>query len=91
MVTLVLLKVYSFLFQTVTKLVELVNKMDAWITEIPPIDQPQRFGNKAYRDWFARLKEVGSSGDVWFTKSVFTNITWMYQISLYFFYTCYSV
>ena len=33
--------------------------LDKWIDEIPPVDQPQRFGNKAYRTWFSRVEEVG--------------------------------
>ncbi|XP_064616255.1 serine/threonine-protein phosphatase 2A activator-like [Liolophura sinensis] len=43
--------------QTVEKLLELLEILDTWIDEIPPIDQPQRFGNKAFRDWFKRLEE----------------------------------
>lgn len=30
-----------------------LNKM---VDETPPLDQPQRFGNKAYRDWFEKMK-----------------------------------
>ena len=41
------------------QMVALLDELDKWITDIPPIDQPQRFGNKAFRDWFARLTEVG--------------------------------
>ena len=44
--------------QTTEKLIELLNTLDKWIDEIPPIDQPQRFGNKAFRDWFQKLKDV---------------------------------
>lgn len=36
----------------------MLDKMSNWIDEIPPIDQPQRFGNKAFRDYFKRVKEV---------------------------------
>jgi serine/threonine-protein phosphatase 2A activator len=39
-------------------LVKIMDTISQWIDEIPPIDQPQRFGNKAYRDWFKRLEEV---------------------------------
>ena len=35
--------------------------MSKWIDEIPPIQQPQRFGNKAFRDWTARLKQNAES------------------------------
>ncbi|XP_065829499.1 serine/threonine-protein phosphatase 2A activator-like isoform X2 [Oscarella lobularis] len=37
-------------------LVDLLSKLDKWIDEIPPIDQPQRFGNKAFRTWHERLE-----------------------------------
>ncbi|CAG5131303.1 unnamed protein product [Candidula unifasciata] len=43
----------------VEKLHGLLEVLDKWVDEIPPIDQPQRFGNKAFRTWFARLKEKG--------------------------------
>ncbi|XP_002736325.1 serine/threonine-protein phosphatase 2A activator-like [Saccoglossus kowalevskii] len=43
--------------ETCQKLVEMLNMLDKWIDEIPPIDQPQRFGNKAFRDWFNRMSE----------------------------------
>ncbi|KAK6979615.1 serine/threonine-protein phosphatase 2A activator [Biomphalaria glabrata] len=43
----------------VEKLIEILDKLDTWIDEIPPIDQPQRFGNKAFRIWFQKLSEEG--------------------------------
>ena len=33
------------------KVVGLVRTMSSWIDEIPPIQQPMRYGNKAFRDW----------------------------------------
>ena len=44
--------------QATKKAVNMLETLDKWIDEIPPTDQPQRFGNKAYRTWFARLEEV---------------------------------
>ena len=44
--------------QASTKLVTLLDTMKSWIDEIPPTDQPQRFGNKAYRTWFEKLEQV---------------------------------
>lgn len=38
-------------------LMELLQKLDKLIEETPPIQQPQRFGNQAYRDWFKKMKE----------------------------------
>ncbi|PNF39426.1 Serine/threonine-protein phosphatase 2A activator [Cryptotermes secundus] len=42
----------------VTKgMVSLLDKLDVWIEETPPIEQPQRFGNQAFRTWYKRVKE----------------------------------
>lgn len=30
--------------------------LNRMVDETPPLDQPQRFGNKAYRDWFDKMK-----------------------------------
>lgn len=37
---------------------KLLDTLNSWIDDIPPIDQPQRFGNKAFRSWHAQLVEV---------------------------------
>ncbi|XP_063233666.1 serine/threonine-protein phosphatase 2A activator isoform X2 [Bacillus rossius redtenbacheri] len=37
--------------------VALLDKLDVWIDEVPPIEQPQRFGNKAFRTWIDKLRE----------------------------------
>ena len=42
----------------VGQVVELLNVLDKWIDEIPPTEQPQRFGNKSFRAWYNKLKEV---------------------------------
>lgn len=31
--------------------------MEGWFAEFPPIEQPQRFGNKAFRQWWAKVNE----------------------------------
>lgn len=36
--------------------------LDRWIDETPPVDQPSRFGNKAFRTWYAKVDQVGRSG-----------------------------
>lgn len=41
----------------VSGLLDLLDTLDKWIDEIPPQVQAQRFGNKAFRTWFARLQE----------------------------------
>ena len=42
----------------IKSILEVLSTFDKWIDEIPPIDQPQRFGNKAYRIFYDKLKEV---------------------------------
>ena len=44
--------------ESIKKLVQLLEQLDRWIDEIPPTDQPQRFGNKSFRIWFQRLSDV---------------------------------
>ncbi|XP_025060815.1 serine/threonine-protein phosphatase 2A activator isoform X3 [Alligator sinensis] len=43
--------------EPVKKLVDLLNTLDRWIDETPPVDQPSRFGNKAFRTWYAKLDQ----------------------------------
>ncbi|KAF8824694.1 hypothetical protein HHX47_DHR7000444 [Lentinula edodes] len=47
--------------QAVLSMVTLIDTLDSWIEEIPPLISPQRFGNLAFRTWGARLEEVSSS------------------------------
>lgn len=42
----------------VNNVVQMLNKFDEWITEIPPTEQPQRFGNKSFRTWHEKLQQV---------------------------------
>ncbi|XP_031848444.1 serine/threonine-protein phosphatase 2A activator [Nomia melanderi] len=39
--------------------IAMLNEFDEWITQIPPTNQPQRFGNKSFRIWYERLQEHG--------------------------------
>ncbi|CAK4085225.1 unnamed protein product [Aphanomyces euteiches] len=41
--------------QNVESVCTLLATLSTWIDEIPPIAQPMRFGNKAFRDWYDRL------------------------------------
>ncbi|XP_053473881.1 serine/threonine-protein phosphatase 2A activator isoform X1 [Ictalurus furcatus] len=43
--------------ETVEKLMSLLGTLDRWIDETPPVDQPSRFGNKAYRTWYSKLEQ----------------------------------
>lgn len=38
-------------------ILQMLDKVAKLLDETPPIDQPQRFGNKAYRDWFFKIKD----------------------------------
>ena len=53
-----LILVIFIYLQTCQKLINILETLDKWLEEIPPTDQPQRFGNKAFRDWYKRLDEV---------------------------------
>ena len=45
----------------VTKVVELLQQLSSWVSEVPPEAHPQRFGNKAFRVWHARVKDSAAS------------------------------
>lgn len=51
--------------QAIEKLVALLDTLDRWIDETPPVDQPSRFGNKAYRTWYAKLDQVSLTVRAW--------------------------
>lgn len=51
-------RVIGCLLQIIEKLLELVETLSQWIDETPPIDQPQRFGNKAFTKWWERIRDV---------------------------------
>ena len=33
------------------------NDLHQYLKEVPPIQQPMRFGNKAFKDWFERAEK----------------------------------
>jgi serine/threonine-protein phosphatase 2A activator len=33
-----------------------LDKLEKWLDEVPPVDQPMRFGNKAFRTWMDKIK-----------------------------------
>ncbi|CAK0848189.1 unnamed protein product [Prorocentrum cordatum] len=39
---------------------QLLGELEGWIGDFPPLAQPMRFGNKAFRQWHARLVERGA-------------------------------
>jgi serine/threonine-protein phosphatase 2A activator len=36
----------------------MLDTLNDWIDEFPPLDNPQRFGNKAFRLWAQKLAKV---------------------------------
>lgn len=40
------------------KLAAWLDTLEAWITEIPPLQQKMRFGNTAFRTWHEKLQQV---------------------------------
>lgn len=42
----------------VNAIVDMLQVLNKWVDEIPPIQQPQRFGNQAFRTWYEKLKAV---------------------------------
>ncbi|KAL5483732.1 hypothetical protein EMCRGX_G020141 [Ephydatia muelleri] len=45
----------------IDRLLAMLEKLSLWVDEIPPIQQPQRFGNQAFRKWRDRLSENAQS------------------------------
>lgn len=43
--------------ENVTKILNLLDKIELLMDEFPPVDQPQRFGNTAFRDWLIKVKQ----------------------------------
>ncbi|KAG0173205.1 hypothetical protein DFQ28_001240 [Apophysomyces sp. BC1034] len=39
------------------RIMAMLDELDAWLSEFPPLDNPQRFGNKAFRQWLQKLEE----------------------------------
>jgi serine/threonine-protein phosphatase 2A activator len=44
--------------ETVQNIMDLLEKLSKLIDDTPPIPQPQRFGNKAFKTWLTQVKEV---------------------------------
>lgn len=42
----------------VIKLLEILKKLEDLARETPPIEQPQRFGNSAFRCWYQKMRAV---------------------------------
>lgn len=44
-------------FPVLQRLVDMLNELHSWVDDVPPAQQPMRFGNTAFRTWHARLTE----------------------------------
>ena len=42
----------------IDKLLKVMEKLSRWVDEMPPVEQPQRFGNKAFRNWWEKVRDV---------------------------------
>ncbi|KZS94207.1 Phosphotyrosyl phosphatase activator [Sistotremastrum niveocremeum HHB9708] len=47
--------------EAITATLKLLDQLESWIADIPPLDTPQRFGNRAFISWGDRLKERAPS------------------------------
>lgn len=47
--------------ESVKAVLSLLSTLDKWIDEIPPLDQPSRFGNMAFRKWIERLEKESAN------------------------------
>jgi len=43
--------------QNVQSGINILEKLDKWIDETPPTDQPTRYGNKAFRTWYSLVEK----------------------------------
>ncbi|CAM9247107.1 unnamed protein product, partial [Hapterophycus canaliculatus] len=49
----------------VGRIIGMLRQMGSWVDDIPPIDEPMRFGNKAFRLWYQKFEqEAGGMMDV---------------------------
>ena len=44
--------------QIIEKLMGMLDRYMRYVDDIPPLEQPQRFGNKAYRAWSDLIRDV---------------------------------
>ncbi|QRV89895.1 hypothetical protein RhiJN_17913 [Ceratobasidium sp. AG-Ba] len=44
--------------EPICALMAFLEELDSWISDIPPQESPQRYGNLAFRDWGQRLEEA---------------------------------
>jgi len=47
--------------ENINKLLAMLEKLSVIVDEVPAIDQPQRFGNKAFKTWYERLQSCAET------------------------------
>lgn len=47
-----------YISPTMKGIIEIFDRLNALIDDTPPIEQPQRFGNKAFRVWSRKMNHV---------------------------------
>nr|ABK24372.1 unknown [Picea sitchensis] len=62
----------------VKAIVEILGIMDGWIDEIPPLQQPARYGNPAFRQWQERLQQGQELMDRVLTQDLHASIPEIY-------------
>ncbi|KAI8089396.1 uncharacterized protein BX664DRAFT_280307 [Halteromyces radiatus] len=45
----------------VQQILDLLDILDTWINDFPPLHNPQRFGNKAFRQWLQKVEQETST------------------------------
>ena len=60
-------------------MLELLDELDRWIIEIPPLETPQRFGNLAFRQWGKRLEEVTKISPGFFCAQPFDSVATIFS------------
>lgn len=48
----------SYKLQSLKPIYTYLETLDKWVDEIPPVEQPMRFGNKAFRTWYDKVIAV---------------------------------
>jgi serine/threonine-protein phosphatase 2A activator len=44
--------------EIISNLVSVIETIEIWFEEIPPVDHTGRFGNPSYRTWFKKVEQV---------------------------------
>ncbi|XP_077506679.1 serine/threonine-protein phosphatase 2A activator-like isoform X1 [Amblyomma americanum] len=43
--------------EVTTKMLSVLDALDTWVRETPPVNEPQRFGNSAFRTWLKKVQD----------------------------------